>query len=129
MEVRMWGPMASIEQKYVNGKGRNERREVRKQIGQFSFIYFYLYCIKLSNDEYNGRFCEMDETQISLEIFRFSIEKVYTKCITASVLTNLTFGSASMKKFVAEYDGFMDVVIDIIEKAPNLVPVSRVLFD
>nr|AAV32851.1 apr-1 [Pristionchus pacificus] len=72
MEVRMWGPMASIDQKYVNGKGRNERREVRKQI--------------------------------------------------ASVLTNLTFGSASMKKFVAEYDGFMDVVIDIIENAPNLVP-------
>ncbi|GMT00233.1 hypothetical protein PENTCL1PPCAC_22407, partial [Pristionchus entomophagus] len=71
-EVKMWGAKASMQQQFVNGNGRNERREVRKQI--------------------------------------------------ASVLTNLTFGSASMKRLVAEYDQFMPVVIQIIEAAPNLVP-------
>ncbi|GMR53205.1 hypothetical protein PMAYCL1PPCAC_23400, partial [Pristionchus mayeri] len=40
----------------------------------------------------------------------------------ASVLTNLTFGSPPMKRLVADYDGFMEAVIEIIENAPNLVP-------
>lgn len=123
MEVRMWGPMASIDQKYVNGKGRNERREVRKQIGQSSFIYFLLCTIyscwilwTLLPYGWNTDF-----------LGDFHVLVAEKNLISASVLTNLTFGSASMKKFVAEYDGFMDVVIDIIENAPNLVPVSTFL--